>query len=96
MKHVLLEKKNCNSCEQINKKSSFMGWGRAPRGGDGVRIFSPSCKTGKDGAKQNHAGRGRKPHPLAPPRPIVIPTQEGPNTFLSQHAKVTYVVLHRL
>jgi len=73
-----------------------MGWGGAPRGGDKVRKFSPSCKTGKNGTKQNHARRGRKPHPLAPPHPIAIPTQEGANTFLSQHAKVTYVVLHRL
>jgi len=26
---------------------------------------------GRDGARQNHAGRGRIPHPSAPPRPTL-------------------------
>ena len=29
---------------------------------------------GGDGARQNHAGRERRSHPLAPPRPIAIPS----------------------
>ena len=28
---------------------------------------------GKDGARQNHVGRGRRPHPLTSTYPIVIP-----------------------
>ena len=48
---------------------------RAPRGGDGVGKFSPSCGAGRggDGTRQYHTGRGRRPHPSAPPRPLAIP-----------------------
>ena len=48
----------------------------ALRGEDGARKFSTSCKAGRgeDGVRQNLAGRGRKPPPLAPRHPITIPS----------------------
>ena len=42
----------------------------------GWEIFLSYAKQGEDGARQNHAGWGQRPHPLALPRPIAIPTYE--------------------
>ena len=43
--------------------------------GTGMGLESFPCHVGRggDGTRQNHAGRGRRPHPSAPPRPIAIP-----------------------
>ena len=51
-----------------------MGFCGTPRGGDGVRKFSPSCKVAGDGTRQNYARRGRRPNPSALPRPIAVST----------------------
>ena len=52
-----------------------MGLREALRGGDGARNFPRHAGWGGDGARKIHAGRGRRSHPLAPLRPIAIPTQ---------------------
>ena len=53
-------------------------WGRAglygaPRGGDGVRKFSPSCGAGRGWGKTIPCGAGTKTPSFTPPRPIAIP-----------------------
>ena len=40
----------------------------------GRESFPYQAGQGGDGARQNHVGRGRKPHPLAPPRPAPLPS----------------------
>ena len=49
------------------------GFRGALRGKDGVRNFPRHMGQGKDGTRKIHAGRGRRPHPSAPPHPIAIP-----------------------
>ena len=51
-----------------------MGFRGTPRGRDGVRKFSPSCKVVEDGTRQNYAWQERRPNPSALPRPIAIST----------------------
>ena len=57
------------------------GWGKvvcpAPRGGAGM------------GKGNNHAGRGRRSHPPAPPRPIAIPDW-NPQQHINMNANPLY------
>ena len=47
-------------------------WGPKGRGWGKVVYPAPQGGTGM-GKGNNHVGRGRRSHPLAPPRPIAIP-----------------------
>ena len=53
-----------------------MGRGFARPQGARMGCESFPRHVGRDGngARQNHVGRGRRPHPSAPLRPIAIPT----------------------
>ena len=49
------------------------GLRRAPKGGDGVRKFPPSCRAERVWGKTKLCEAGATTHPLAPPHPIAIP-----------------------
>ena len=53
------------------------GWGGASRGPKGwewdKKKFPHHARRGKNGVRQNHARRGRKPHPSDPPCCVAIP-----------------------
>ena len=75
------------------------GFARPQRVGMGWESFPRHAGQGRDGARQNHAGRGRRSHPSAPPHPIAIPTSStsmdaGLGTF-SAKAAMTCPLLFR-
>ena len=53
--------------------------------GMGLESFPRHAGRGGDEARQNHPGRGRRPHPSAPPCPIAIP-----KLFLQPHMLIIF------
>ena len=63
-------KNNCNNCGQIYGMGQ--GFTGSQGAGMGQENFSRHTRRGQNGVRQNQAGRGWKPHPSDPSRPIAI------------------------